>query len=236
MKKIYEGKAKILFQAENENEIIIHYKDDATAFNGEKKSEIQDKGKINNKITEYIYIYLQNHGINTHFIKTIDERKQLCKKVEIFPLEVIVRNVAAGSFSKKYGVKEGTRLKQRTLEISYKKDELGDPLLNDYHAIALGIITKEQLETIYKDVAKINELLIKLYDSIDIELIDFKAEYGIDINGKIILADELSPDTSRLWEKNTHKKMDKDRFRRDMGNVVEVYKEIEKRLEAQHVS
>ncbi|TCG11090.1 phosphoribosylaminoimidazolesuccinocarboxamide synthase [Mycoplasma todarodis] len=233
MNKIYEGKAKILFQGEKENEIIIHYKDDATAFNGEKKTQISNKGLINNKITEYIYLHLQKNGIKTHFIKRIDERKQLCKKVKIIPLEVIVRNIAAGSFSKRYGIEEGKKLTQRTLEISYKDDDLGDPLLNDYHAISLELVSREQLDIIYQDVSKINEILIELYESIGIELVDFKAEYGIDEQGEIILADELSPDTSRLWDKKTNKKLDKDRFRRDMGDVVEAYKEIEKRLGVQ---
>lgn len=231
MRMLYEGKAKQIFETENPEEIIVHYKDDATAGNGEKKGTIENKGVLNNKITTLIYKYLMNHGIKTHLIKTINERDQLCRKVDILPLEVIVRNVIAGSAAKAYHIDEGTEVKEPILEICWKDDNLGDPLINDYHAIAFGLATREELDEMYAQVKKINELMIEMWDHMGIRLIDFKVEFGKTSDGEIILADEISPDTCRLWDKETNEKLDKDRFRRDMGNVEEAYEEIFARLE-----
>lgn len=228
--QLYEGKAKKVYQGEKENEVIIYYKDDATAFNNLKKGQIQNKGILNNQITTLIYEYLMKNGIKTHYIKTLSDREQLCKKVEIIPLEVITRNIIAGSASKLLGIEEGKELKAPIFEICYKKDELGDPMINDTHAIALGIATKEELEKIHEETKKINELLKSLFDKAGINLIDFKIEFGKDSEGNIILADEISPDCCRLWDKNTNVKMDKDRFRRDLGNVEEAYIEVLRRL------
>ncbi|MDQ0360638.1 phosphoribosylaminoimidazolesuccinocarboxamide synthase [Breznakia pachnodae] len=231
MRMLYEGKAKQIFETENPEEIIVHYKDDATAGNGEKKGTIENKGVLNNKITTLIYKYLMKHGIKTHLIKTINERDQLCRKVDILPLEVIVRNVIAGSAAKAYHIDEGTEVKEPIFEICWKDDNLGDPLINDYHAIAFGLATREELDEMYAQVKKINELMIEMWDHMGIRLIDFKVEFGKTSDGEIILADEISPDTCRLWDKETNEKLDKDRFRRDMGNVEEAYEEIFARLE-----
>jgi phosphoribosylaminoimidazole-succinocarboxamide synthase len=228
---LYEGKAKQIFETENPEEIVVHYKDDATAGNGEKKGTIENKGVLNNKITTLIYKYLMKHGIKTHLIKTINERDQLCRKVDILPLEVIVRNVIAGSAAKAYHIDEGTEVKEPIFEICWKDDNLGDPLINDYHAIAFGLATREELDEMYAQVKKINELMIEMWDHMGIRLIDFKVEFGKTSDGEIILADEISPDTCRLWDKETNEKLDKDRFRRDMGNVEEAYEEIFARLE-----
>ncbi|MGL4997478.1 phosphoribosylaminoimidazolesuccinocarboxamide synthase [Cetobacterium sp.] len=228
--KLYEGKAKKVYKSENHNEVIIYYKDDATAFNNLKKGQIQNKGILNSKITTMIYEYLKKNGIETHFIKNLSERAQLCKKVEIIPLEVIVRNTLAGSTAKLFKMDEGKVLDTPIFEICYKKDELGDPLINDYHAIALGLATKIELDEIYSQTKKINELLKDLFEKIEIELVDFKIEFGKDNEGKIILADEISPDCCRLWDKKTRKKLDKDRFRRDLGDVEEAYEEVLSRL------
>lgn len=231
MKKVmlYEGKAKKVFQGENSNEVIIYYKDDATAFNGAKKSQIDHKGILNNSITSAIFELLHKNGVKTHFIKKLNEREQLCKKVEIVPLEVIVRNVAAGSMAKRLGVQEGKELKTTVFEICYKNDELGDPLINDYHAAALGLATFDELHTIYDTTSKVNEILKKFFLQQGIKLIDFKLEFGR-YNGEIILADEISPDTCRFWDAETNEKLDKDRFRRDLGNVEEAYVEILNRI------
>lgn len=231
MRMLYEGKAKQIFETENPEEIVVHYKDDATAGNGEKKGTIENKGVLNNKITTLIYKYLMKHGIKTHLIKTINERDQLCRKVDILPLEVIVRNVIAGSAAKAYHIDEGTEVKEPIFEICWKDDNLGDPLINDYHAIAFGLATREELDEMYAQVKKINELMIEMWDHMGIRLIDFKVEFGKTSDGEIILADEISPDTCRLWDKETNEKLDKDRFRRDMGNVEEAYEEIFARLE-----
>lgn len=230
MKLLYEGKAKQIFETENPNEILMHYKDDATAFNGLKKDQIHNKGILNNKISTMIFGYLKENGIETHLIKTLNERDQLCKKVEILPLEVIVRNYFAGSASKRLGIEEGVPCIAPIFEICYKCDELNDPLINDTHAIAMGIATREELDRVWELTAQINQLLIKLFDSVGVRLIDFKIEFGKDAEGKIMLADEISPDSCRLWDKDTNEKLDKDRFRREMGNVEEAYIEICKRL------
>ncbi|KOA21194.1 phosphoribosylaminoimidazole-succinocarboxamide synthase [Clostridium homopropionicum DSM 5847] len=228
-KMLYEGKAKRVFETEKADEVIIYYKDDATAFNGAKKSQIDHKGILNNSITSAIFEMLHKNGIKTHFIKKLSDREQLCKKVEIVPVEVIVRNVAAGSMAKRLGIEEGTALKTTIFEICYKNDELGDPLINDYHAVAIGLATFDELEQIYAATAKINEVLKEFFLKQNIKLIDFKLEFGR-FNGEIILADEISPDTCRLWDATTNEKLDKDRFRRDLGNVEEAYVEILNRI------
>ncbi|WP_195970104.1 phosphoribosylaminoimidazolesuccinocarboxamide synthase [Clostridium thermobutyricum] len=229
--KLYEGKAKQIFRTDNEGNVIVHYKDDATAFNGEKKAEIQNKGILNNQITSMIFQMLNKNGVKTHFIEKLNDRDQLCKKVEIVPLEVIVRNVAAGSMAKRLGLEEGYKLKTTVFELSYKDDSLGDPLINDYHAVGIGATTFEELEKIYEMTAKINNLLKDFFKKQNIDLIDFKIEFGRLPNGEVILADEISPDTCRFWDSTTGEKLDKDRFRRDMGNVEEAYIEILKRIE-----
>lgn len=229
LEQLYEGKAKKVYKTENEDYLIVSYKDDATAFNGQKKGTIEGKGEINNRMTNSVFRYLEKHGITTHLVQEINKRDTIVKSVQIVPLEVIVRNVAAGSFSKRLGVAEGTPFKKPTVEFSYKNDELNDPLINDDFAIALDLATKEELETIKTMALKVNELLKELFDSANMKLIDFKLEFGR-FHGDIILADEVSPDTCRLWDKNTNEKLDKDRFRRDMGNVTEAYKEVRDRL------
>lgn len=226
---LYEGKAKKVFKAGEKDEVIIYYKDDATAFNGAKKSEIDHKGILNNSITSAIFELLHKNGVKTHFIKKLSEREQLCKKVEIVPLEVIVRNVAAGSMAKRLGIQEGKELKTTVFEICYKNDELGDPLINDYHAAALGLATFEELKEIYDITSKINEILKEFFLKLNIKLIDFKIEFGR-YNGEILLADEISPDTCRFWDATTNEKLDKDRFRRDLGNVEDAYIEILNRI------
>jgi phosphoribosylaminoimidazole-succinocarboxamide synthase len=228
LKLMYEGKAKKVYEYDKDK-VVIYYKDDATAFDGLKKAQIESKGILNNLISSALFTDLNNKGVPTHFIKRIDERSQLCYKTKIIPLEVIVRNVAAGSMAKRYGVEEGTLLKEVVYELSYKNDELHDPLINDYHVLALGFATKEQLETIYRLAKKVNEILIDNFKNVGIKLIDFKLEFGI-YDEKILLSDEISPDTCRLWDAKTNEKLDKDRFRRDLGNVVEAYEEILKRL------
>ncbi|MDK2951946.1 MAG: phosphoribosylaminoimidazole-succinocarboxamide synthase [Kosmotogales bacterium] len=231
LKKIYEGKAKIVFETDDSSKVIIHYKDDATAFNGEKKGNIMGKGEINNTITSIIFELLESRGIKTHFLGKINEREQLCRKVEIVPLEVIVRNIAAGSMAKRYGLEEGTELKTTVLEISYKRDELGDPLMNDYHAVAMGLTTFNELENIYSTTKKVNDILKDFFKKMNINLIDFKLEFGKS-GGEILLADEISPDTCRLWDINTGEKLDKDVFRRDLGDLKETYKKLLLRMKA----
>ena len=226
---LYEGKAKKIFSTDKVDEVIVYYKDDATAFNGIKKAQIENKGILNNSITTMLFELLEKKGIKTHFIRKIDERQQLCKKVEIVPLEVIVRNVAAGSMAKRYGIAEGTELKTTVLELSYKNDELGDPLINDYHAVAMGLATFEELLEIYNLASEINDILKEVFLKVDINLIDFKLEFGR-FNGEILLADEISPDTCRFWDVKTGEKLDKDRFRRDLGNVTQAYEEILSRI------
>ena len=233
MKKLemmYEGKAKKIYATEKADEVIVYYKDDATAFNGEKKGQIEEKGVLNNSITSMIFEMLNENGIKTHFIEKLSEREQLCKKVEIVPLEVIVRNVAAGSMAKRLGLEEGFELKTTVFELSYKDDSLGDPLINDYHAVGIGATTYEELNKIYEMTAKINDLLKEFFIKQNIRLIDFKLEFGR-YNGEILLADEISPDTCRFWDATTGEELDKDRFRRDLGNVKDAYVEILNRIQ-----
>ena len=232
MELMYEGKAKQIYKSENDNEVIVHYKDDATAFNGLKKDTISNKGILNNQITSYLFTELNRRGISTHFIKQIDERNQLCRKVSIVPLEVIVRNIIAGSLAKRFNIKEGTLPKKTIMELSYKDDDLGDPLITDSQCIGLGYATQEELDTIYSLTFSINEILKEIFLEIGIKLVDFKLEFGKDMDGNIILADEISPDTCRLWDKDTDEKLDKDRFRRDMGDVINAYEEIANRLKS----
>ena len=227
---LYEGKAKKVFKTDDDNLYIVDYKDDATAFNGQKKGQIAGKGVVNNKMSNYLMKLMEKKGIPTHFVEELSDRETLVKKVTIIPLEVIVRNIAAGSFSKRLGVAEGTPLKTTVLEYCYKDDDLGDPLINDYHAMALGLATKEDLDKIAKMTFMVNEVLTEYFKTINIELVDFKIEFGRTPDGEIILADEISPDTCRLWDAETHEKLDKDRFRRDLGNVEEAYEEVFKRL------
>lgn len=226
---LYEGKAKKVYTTENPDVLIVDYKDDATAFNGVKKGTIVGKGVVNNRMTNHIFKMLEEKGIPTHFIEELSDRETAVKKVEIVPLEVIVRNVAAGSFSKKLGIEEGFRLLSPTLEFSYKNDELGDPMINDYYAVAIGAATRKEIDKITELVFKINEILVDYFKSIKVDLIDFKVEFGR-YKGQIILADEISPDTCRFWDSETHEKLDKDRFRRDLGHVEEAYEEIYRRI------
>jgi phosphoribosylaminoimidazole-succinocarboxamide synthase len=228
--QLYEGKAKKVFATTDPDLVIIHYKDDATAFNGEKKGQIEDKGVMNNRITSILFSHLSKAGIPTHFVEQLNDRNMLCKKVHIIPLEVIVRNVAAGSMSKRLGVPEGTALKTTVYEISYKNDALGDPLINDYHAVAIGLATFAELEEIYRLAGRINESLKTFFLERGIRLIDFKLEFGRTSQGELVLADEISPDTCRFWDAQTNEKLDKDRFRRDLGNVKEAYVEILSRI------
>ena len=229
MEQLYEGKAKKVFATDDPDVVIVDYKDDATAFNGEKKGTIVGKGAINNRMTNHVFKLLEKEGVATHLIEELSERETAVKKVEIVPIEVIIRNVAAGSFSKRLGVPEGTPFKEPTIEFSYKNDELGDPLINSYFAVALGLATWEEIDTIKKFAFKVNDVLKAYFLQADIKLIDFKIEFGR-YHGQILLADEISPDTCRLWDVNTNEKLDKDRFRRDLGNVEEAYNEVFKRL------
>ena len=229
---IYEGKAKQVYSTDDKNLVIIHYKDDATAGNGVKKGTIKDKGIINNKITAKLFSVLEKNGIRTHFKEMLNDRDQLCEKLEIVPLEVIVRNVITGSMAKRVGIADGTVPKTTIFEICYKNDEYGDPLINDYHAVAMGLATFDELKYIYETTSKINDLLKKVFDEEGITLVDFKIEFGKNSKGEILLADEITPDTCRLWDKATGKKLDKDRFRQDLGGIEEAYIEILNRLEA----
>ncbi len=233
MKLLYEGKAKKVYQSdEQEQNIIVYYKDDATAFNGIKKAQITSKGELNNRISSLIFTYLTEHHIPNHFIKQLSDREQLCKKVTIIPLEVIVRNIVAGSLAKRLQIEEGTPIEHPVYEICYKNDELGDPLINDHHAVMLKIATYEELKQIYQMTEEINQLLIDFFQRVGIMLVDFKIEFGKDVDGQIILADEISPDTCRLWDQKTHEKLDKDRFRRDLGSIKEAYEEIFNRIKS----
>ena len=229
LEQLYEGNPKKVFLTEDPDILIVDYKDDATAFNGEKKGTIVGKGAINNRMTNHVFKLLEEAGVPTHLVEELSDRETAVKKVEIVPLEVIVRNVAAGSFSKRLGVEEGTEFAEPTIEFSYKNDALGDPLINDSFAYALKVATQEEIETIKKYSFKINEVLKAYFLQADIKLIDFKIEFGR-YHGEIILADEISPDTCRLWDVNTNEKLDKDRFRRDLGNVEEAYNEVFSRL------
>lgn len=228
--QLYEGKAKKVFETDNPEILMVSYKDDATAFNGLKKGTIAGKGVINNKMSNMLMQKLESQGIPTHFIEELNDRETLVKKVTILPLEVIIRNIAAGSFSKNYGVPEGKVFNSPTIEFSYKNDELGDPLCNSYHAVALGLCSKEEIETVKTYAFKINELLKDFWSKCGVTLVDFKIEFGRLSDGTIILADEISPDTCRLWDSKTGEKLDKDRFRRDLGGVEDAYNEVMKRL------
>ncbi len=228
--QMYEGKAKKVFATDDPNLCIVSYKDDATAFNGLKKGTIEGKGVINNKVTNHLMKLLAKNGIPTHFVEELSDRDTLVKRVKIVPLEVIVRNIAAGSLSKRLGLPEGTPMKKTVLEFSYKNDELGDPMVNSYHIFAMELATEEELRLISEYSLKINNILTDYLKDANIELIDFKLEFGKLNDGTIVLADEISPDTCRFWDSVTHEKLDKDRFRRDLGNVEGAYKEIMKRL------
>ncbi len=227
--QLYEGKAKKVFATDDPDIVIVDYKDDATAFNGLKKGTIAGKGVINNRMSNMMFRLMEQHGIPTHFVEELSDRETAVKKVQIVPLEVIIRNTAAGSFSKRYGVPEGKKLPVTVLEFSYKNDDLGDPLINDYHALAMELATPEEIETIKKMAFKVNEVMKEFFKSLNIDLIDFKLEFGR-FKGQIILADEISPDTCRFWDMTTGEKLDKDRFRRDLGGVEDAYKEVFARL------
>lgn len=227
---IYEGKAKQVYSTEDPGLVIVYYKDDATAFNAQKRGTVADKGEMNNKISTLIFNYLIEKGIPTHYLKTLNDREQLVRKVNIIPLEMVVRNYVAGSMAQRLGLEEGGKSPVTIFDICYKKDELGDPLINDHHAVLLGAATYEELKYMYKLTDKINEALKELFMKANLILVDFKIEFGKDADGNIILADEISPDTCRLWDKDTLKKLDKDRFRRDLGEVSEAYHEVYNRL------
>ncbi|HIX46865.1 MAG TPA: phosphoribosylaminoimidazolesuccinocarboxamide synthase [Candidatus Borkfalkia faecigallinarum] len=227
--QLYEGKAKKVFATDDPDIVIVDYKDDATAFNGLKKGTIAGKGVINNKMSNMMFRIMEQHGIPTHYVEELSDRETAVKKVQIVPLEVIIRNTAAGSFSKRYGVPEGKKLPVTVLEFSYKNDDLGDPLINDYHALAMELATPEEIETIKKMAFKVNDIMKEFFKTLNIDLIDFKLEFGR-FKGQIILADEISPDTCRFWDMTTGEKLDKDRFRRDMGGVEDAYKEVFARL------
>ena len=227
--QLYEGKAKKVFATDDPDIVIVDYKDDATAFNGLKKGTIAGKGVINNKMSNMMFRIMEQHGIPTHYVEELSDRETAVKKVQIVPLEVIIRNTAAGSFSKRYGVPEGKKLPVIVLEFSYKNDDLGDPLINDYHALAMELATPEEIETIKKMAFKVNDIMKEFFKTLNIDLIDFKLEFGR-FKGQIILADEISPDTCRFWDMTTGEKLDKDRFRRDMGGVEDAYKEVFARL------
>lgn len=228
--QLYEGKAKKVFATDDANLVIVDYKDDATAFNGEKKGTIAGKGAINNVMSNHMFQLLEKQGVPTHFVEQLSDRETVVKKVSIVPLEVIIRNISAGSFAKRYGVEEGIVFEQPTVEFSYKDDDLGDPLINDYHALALKLATREEIEQIKSMAFKVNEVMKEYFDTLNVILVDFKLEFGKTADGKIVLADEISPDTCRLWDKDTKEKLDKDRFRRDMGGVEDAYNEIMRRV------
>lgn len=227
---LYEGKAKRVYETDHPDQYIVSYKDDATAFNGLKKGTIEGKGVINNQMSNLMMQLLERKGVPTHFIEELSERDTLVKKVSIVPLEVIVRNLAAGSFSARYGVAEGTVFDEPTLEFSYKNDELGDPLLNDRHAIAMKLATREDIEQISALALQINQIMKEFFQTIGITLVDFKLEFGRTSDGSIVLADEISPDTCRFWDSKTGERLDKDRFRRDLGNVEGAYQEMIRRI------
>lgn len=228
--QLYEGKAKKVYATSDPGLVIVSYKDDATALDGQKKGTIAGKGAINNKMSNYLCRLLESNGIPTHFVEELNDRETVVRKVSIVPLEVIIRNISAGSFAKRYGVSEGIVFAEPTIEFSYKNDELHDPLINSYHALALGLATKEEIETIKSLAFKINDILKKYFASINVKLVDFKLEFGRLKDGSIVLADEISPDTCRFWDADTNEKLDKDRFRRDMGKVEDAYNEMMKRV------
>lgn len=229
-KQLYEGKAKKVFETDDPSVLLVSYKDDATAFNGIKKGTIAGKGAINNKVTNFMMQMLEKAGVPTHYVRELSDRETLVKRVSIVPLEVIIRNVSAGSFAKRYGVEEGIVFSEPTIEFSYKNDELGDPLINSYHAIALSLATRDEIETIKKYAFRVNEVMKEFFLGINVRLIDFKLEFGKLPDGTIVLADEISPDTCRFWDATTGEKLDKDRFRRDLGGVEAAYNEMMKRI------
>lgn len=228
--QMYEGKAKKVFATDDPNLVIVDYKDDATAFNGAKKGTIVGKGVINNKLTNYLMQLLEKEGVPTHFVEELSDRETVVKKVTIVPLEVIIRNISAGSFAKRYGVEEGIVFKAPTVEFSYKSDPLDDPLLNHYHALALGLATQEEIDQIIAMAFKVNDVLKKFFSEVGVTLVDFKLEFGKTTDGKLVLADEISPDTCRFWDVKTHAHLDKDLFRRDLGGEEEAYREVMHRL------
>ncbi|MBR2441698.1 MAG: phosphoribosylaminoimidazolesuccinocarboxamide synthase [Clostridia bacterium] len=228
--QLYEGKAKKVFATSDPTLVIVSYKDDATAFNGLKKGTIEGKGVINNKMSNFLMQILEKEGVKTHFVEELSERDTLVKRVSILPLEVIIRNISAGSFAKHYGVKEGIVFEEPTIEFSYKNDDLGDPLLNEYHALALGLATKAEIALVKQMAFKVNEVLKEYFKKLNVTLVDFKIEFGKTADGKIVLADEISPDTCRFWDSTTGEKLDKDRFRRDLGGVEGAYQEMMRRL------
>lgn len=227
---LYEGKAKRVYATDDPEVLLVDYKDDATAFNGLKKGTISGKGAINNRVTNYMMKILEENGVATHLVEELSERQTLVKKVSIVPLEVIIRNISAGSFAKRCGVSEGIVFDEPTIEFSYKNDDLGDPLINAYHAIALKLATREEIETIKAMAFKVNDVMKAFFKKIGVDLVDFKLEFGRLSDGTIVLADEISPDTCRFWDSETHEKLDKDRFRRDLGNVEDAYQEMMKRI------
>jgi phosphoribosylaminoimidazole-succinocarboxamide synthase len=228
--QMYEGKAKRVYETDDKNLVIVSYKDDATAFNGLKKGTIEGKGVINNKMSNFLMQILEKEGVKTHFVEELSDRDTLVKRVKILPLEVIIRNISAGSFAKHYGVKEGIVFAEPTIEFSYKNDDLGDPLLNEYHALALGLATKDEIALVKSMAFKINEVLKEYFKKLNVTLVDFKIEFGKTADGEIVLADEISPDTCRFWDSTTGEKLDKDRFRRDLGGVEGAYQEMMRRL------
>ena len=228
--QLYEGKAKKVYATDNADLVIVSYKDDATAFNGLKKGTIEGKGVINNKMSNFLMQILEKEGVKTHFVEELSERETLVKKVTILPLEVIIRNISAGSFAKHYGVQEGVVFDEPTIEFSYKNDDLGDPLLNEYHALALKLATKDEIALVKSMAFKINEVLKEYFKKLNVTLVDFKIEFGKTSQGEIVLADEISPDTCRFWDSTTGEKLDKDRFRRDLGGVEGAYQEMMRRL------
>ena len=228
--QLYEGKAKKVYATEDPDLLIVSYKDDATAFNGLKKGQIVGKGAINNRVTNYLMQRLEAEGVPTHYVEELNDRETVVRKVDIVPLEVIIRNISAGSFAKRYGVEEGIVFDRPTFETSYKNDALGDPLINDYHALALGLCTEEELDAIKAMAFKVNDVLKAFFKAVNVDLVDFKLEFGKTSDGKLVLADEISPDTCRFWDSTTHEKLDKDRFRRDLGGVEDAYAEMMKRI------
>ena len=230
MEQIYEGKAKKVFATDDPSLVLVSYKDDATAFNGEKRGTIVGKGSINNRVTNHLMQILEKEGIPTHFVEELSDRETVVKKVSIVPLEVIIRNISAGSFAKRFGVEEGIVFSEPTIEFSYKNDELGDPLMNAYHAVALGCATWEEIDTIKAMAFKVNDVLKAFFQAVNVDLVDFKLEFGRIPDGSIVLADEISPDTCRFWDSTTHEKLDKDRFRRDLGGVEDAYSEMMRRI------
>ena len=230
LEQIYEGKAKKVFSTDDPDLVLVSYKDDATAFNGLKKGSIAGKGAINNRVTNYLMQLLEKEGVPTHFVEEISDRETVVKKVRIVPLEVIIRNISAGSFSKRCGVEEGIVFDEPTIEFSYKNDELGDPLINAYHAVALKLATWDEIDVIKKLAFRVNDVLKAFFKAVNVDLVDFKLEFGKTSEGAIVLADEISPDTCRFWDSTTHEKLDKDRFRRDLGGVEDAYSEMMRRI------